>query len=56
MKYTIKEAAEYLKVNPAFIYRLIHIGKLQYIRGRISEDNLCNCQKYLEGKYEIKVL
>lgn len=35
-KYTISEASEHLSVNPGFVYRLIHTGKLRCIRGFIS--------------------
>lgn len=40
IKYTIDEAAKYLNVSTAYIYRLIHTAKLKCIDGYINKKNL----------------
>jgi excisionase family DNA binding protein len=52
-KHTIPEAAQYLSVKPGYVYRLIHTGKLQCVSGKIRQENLEECKKYL-GKYILK--
>lgn len=42
-KYTIDEAAEYLNVSTAYIYRLIHTAKLKCIGGYINKESLEKC-------------
>lgn len=40
ISYTIPKVAELLRVNSAFIYRIIFIGKIKVNSNRISEESL----------------
>lgn len=43
INYTIDQAAKYLNVSTAYIYRLIHTAKLKCIRGYIDMESLEKC-------------
>lgn len=38
--YTVAEAASLLECSPAFIYRLISLGKIRSIHGYVSAEDL----------------
>lgn len=48
-KCTIDEAAEYLNVSTAYIYRLIHTAKLKCIGGYINKESLQKYQEYIDA-------